>query len=82
MIVPADYACIVLCESNGEFIAMLVNESKILFVSGLSCIYNQCSVQIVLLGLVGTVYINCLMGSCGTPSGFMFSSPMVFEVTN
>lgn len=44
MIVPVDYACIVLWESNGEFIAMLVNESKILFVSGLSCIYNQCSV--------------------------------------
>lgn len=43
MIVSAGYACIALWEGNGEFIAVFVNESKILFVSGLSCIYNQCS---------------------------------------
>lgn len=44
-------------------------------------LWVQC-VWIVLLGLIGTVCMDCLIGSCGTPGRFMFSSPMVFEVTN
>ena len=44
MIVSEGYACIALWEGNDEFSAVMMNKSKILFVSGMSCIYNQCSV--------------------------------------